>query len=89
MQDVCGDIGKAGSNPIVVSIAAGVTLDSLASWLPVDCRVVRVMPNTPCMVGELAAGYAPNAACSDADTALVGSILGALGTVFKVHTAVT
>ena len=28
MQDVCGDIGKAGSNPIVVSIAAGVTLDS-------------------------------------------------------------
>jgi len=84
VQDVCASIGKSGANPIVVSIAAGVTLDSLAGWLPSGCRIVRVMPNTPAMVGELAAGYAPNAACSDADAALVGSILGALGTAFKV-----
>jgi|EP00908_Phaeocystis_cordata_P002009 pyrroline-5-carboxylate reductase len=84
VQDVCSEIAKAGTNPIVVSIAAGITLGSLASWLPPNSRIVRVMPNTPCMVGELAAGYAPNAACSDADAALVGSILGALGTTFKV-----
>ena len=70
MQDVCAAIGKSGANPIVVSIAAGVTLDSLAGWLPSGCRIVRVMPNTPAMVGELAAGYAPNAACSEADAAL-------------------
>jgi len=84
VKDVCGEIAKAGTNPMVVSIAAGITLDSLASWLPANSRIVRVMPNTPCMVGELAAGYSPNAACSDADAALVGSILGALGTAFKV-----
>ena len=87
VQDVCASIAKSGANPIVVSIAAGVTLDSLGGWLPTNCRIVRVMPNTPCMVGELAAGYAPNAACSDADAALVGSILGALGTAFKEGSA--
>jgi len=84
IQQVCGEIGSSGTNPLVVSIAAGITLASLEAWLPSGCRAVRVMPNTPCMVGELAAAYAPNAACSPSDSALVGSMLGALGSAFKV-----
>uniref|UniRef100_A0A7S0LEH8 Pyrroline-5-carboxylate reductase n=1 Tax=Coccolithus braarudii TaxID=221442 RepID=A0A7S0LEH8_9EUKA len=88
VQQVCGDIVKSSagksSKPIVVSIAAGVTLSSLSGWLDSSYRVVRVMPNTPCLVGELAAAYASNSACSDADSAIVGSMLGALGSSFKV-----
>ena len=85
VQAVCKDIT---TDALVVSTAAGVTLDSLEAWLGASTRrAVRVMPNTPCLVGELAAAYAPNTACSDADAATVGALLGALGSAFKVKEA--
>jgi pyrroline-5-carboxylate reductase len=40
---------------VVVSIAAGVTIEKLLEAAGSDARVVRVMPNTPCLVGETAA----------------------------------
>ena len=43
---------------LVISIAAGVTLGQLAAALGADRRLVRVMPNTPCLVGASASGYA-------------------------------
>lgn len=49
---------KSLTDKLVVSIAAGVTLDRLSSWLP-DARLIRVMPNTPCLVSEMAAGKLP------------------------------
>mmetsp|Transcript_12103 Transcript_12103/g.31660 ORF Transcript_12103/g.31660 Transcript_12103/m.31660 type:complete len:277 (+) Transcript_12103:34-864(+) len=84
VREVCEDLHKANARALVVSIAAGVPIKRMAGWLPANARIVRVMPNTPCLVGELAAAYAPNEHCSPADTALVGSMLGALGTAFKV-----
>src|SRR5947208_361470 len=44
---------------LVISIAAGVTLRQLATGLGPECRLVRVMPNTPCLVGASASGYTP------------------------------
>ena len=45
---------------LVVSIAAGVRLDSLARWLGGHHRIVRCMPNTPALVGAGITGlYAP------------------------------
>ena len=89
MPAVCMEIKaqKADPNVIFVSLAAGVTLDSLASWLPVGAMAARVMPNTPCTVGEMAAGYCVNEACSARPGAvpLVGAILGALGSALRVE----
>src|SRR5262249_36645871 len=56
---------------LVVSVAAGVTLQQLAEGLGPDRRLVRVMPNTPCLVGASAAGYAAGEGVTDDDLALV------------------
>jgi pyrroline-5-carboxylate reductase len=36
---------------LVISIAAGITLDKLAAWLP-DTALIRAMPNTPALIGQ-------------------------------------
>jgi pyrroline-5-carboxylate reductase len=88
MQGVCSK-WTSQEPSIFVSLAAGVTLEALGSWLPKDfsgkTRIVRVMPNTPCTVGAMAAGYCCNEACSPADAAIVGSLLGALGSALRVE----
>ncbi|MDI9220708.1 pyrroline-5-carboxylate reductase [Pantoea sp. EA-12] len=45
---------------LVVSIAAGVTLDSLAAVLGHDRKIIRVMPNTPSLVNEGMTSITPN-----------------------------
>jgi pyrroline-5-carboxylate reductase len=65
--------------PLWISIAAGVPLDALQSALPSGARVVRTMPNTPALVGAGATAYFPATSVTDADSALVESILQAAG----------
>ena len=69
---------------LVVSIAAGVTLATLARGLGADRRIIRVMPNTPAVVGEGAAGYSLGAATSDDDERTVLACLEAVGRAFRV-----
>jgi pyrroline-5-carboxylate reductase len=68
----------------VLSIAAGVTLAKLESWLGDEVAVVRAMPNTPALVGAGAAAISPGAAAEDEDLAWAESILSAVGTVVRV-----
>ncbi len=63
---------------LVVSIAAGVSLSTLADGLKTE-RLVRVMPNTPCLIGQGAAGFALASGASDADGQLVSQLLSAVG----------
>eukprot|EP00850_Spirogloea_muscicola_P009221 SM000051S17581 [mRNA] locus=s51:534066:536794:+ [translate_table: standard] len=67
---------------LVVSIAAGVTLAHLQEWAGAHARVVRVMPNTPCFVGETAAAMSPGKNATEEDAALVQAIFEAVG---KIH----
>jgi len=69
---------------LIVSVAAGVTLTQLAALLGNKVRLVRVMPNTPILVGAGAAGFClgPKATFEDAD--LVQRILGTLGKAIEV-----
>ena len=71
------------SRHLAISIAAGVTLQALAEQLG-GTRLVRVMPNTPCLVGASAAGYAAGAAATADDVALVGKLFGAVGQAFAL-----
>lgn len=69
---------------LVVSIAAGVTLAALKAGLPAETRLVRVMPNTPCLVGEGAAGFACGAHALPQDADTVQELLTAVGRAFQM-----
>jgi pyrroline-5-carboxylate reductase len=71
---------------LVVSIAAGITLRQLRAGLG-DCRLVRVMPNTPCLVGASASGYAPAETATPEDVALVDRLFNAVGRALRVSEA--
>ncbi len=49
LSDIAGTLTK---NHIVISIAPGITVDSLKEKLGKDKRIVRAMPNTPALLGE-------------------------------------
>jgi pyrroline-5-carboxylate reductase len=75
---------KLDTGKLVVSIAAGIRLASLAEWLGADRRLVRVMPNTPCLVGQGACAFSLGEHATTEDGALVGRLLGALGSAWQV-----
>jgi pyrroline-5-carboxylate reductase len=85
MAAVLADVQpKLAARHLIVSIAAGVTLRTLAQFLGDAVRIVRVMPNTPCLVGTGASGYAAAISATADDTALVGRLFGAVGTAFNL-----
>lgn len=69
----------AERRPLVISIAAGVTLGQLAGWLGDDCPLVRAMPNTPALVESGATGLFANPQVSPQQRDLARTILGAVG----------
>ena len=74
----------AERRPLVVSIAAGITLGQLAADLGARTRLVRVMPNTPCLVDASASGFAPGEHATEDDIALVQALLDTVGRAFRV-----
>lgn len=67
---------------LVVSIAAGVTLNNLEFHLRTKARLLRVMPNTPALIGASAAGIAAGASASAEDKELVRELFNAVGRAF-------
>jgi pyrroline-5-carboxylate reductase len=70
--------------PLVVSIAAGIPLAQLAAGLPYETRLVRVMPNTPCLIGRGASAYSLGTTATAADSYTVHQMLTAVGTACEV-----
>lgn len=73
-----------GPGQLVISIAAGVKLAALESALREGSWVVRVMPNTPALVGASATGYALGANGTSQDAAWTEKLFGAVGVAFAV-----
>ena len=84
ISSVCADVAGAGGDALVISIAAGVKLSVLEAGMP-GRRVVRVMPNTPCLVGEAASGFALGSLANDSDREIVKKIFGAVGLAVEVE----
>ena len=80
VAQVCHDISavEESKSAVIISVAAGVTIDTLEQNLP-GRRVVRVMPNQACTVGESASGFALGSLCTNEDRDIVQAIFGACG----------
>ena len=70
---------------LVISIAAGIRGSDLARWLGGYTRIVRVMPNTPALVGAGYAGIYAMPGATAADATRAESILGAVGATLRVE----
>jgi len=69
---------------LLISIAAGVPIAKLEAGLGEGARVIRVMPNTPALVGASASAYALGKSATAADAALAQQMFSAIGVVFQL-----
>jgi pyrroline-5-carboxylate reductase len=81
LHDVCVALGPAigEAKPLVLSIAAGIRIDQIETWLGRKLPVVRAMPNTPALVGAGATGLIANSRVDASARARADAILGAAG----------
>ncbi len=85
MGDVLGQLkGLATDRNLIVSVAAGIPLAAISAGLGPGPRLVRVMPNTPCLVGQGASAYCLGPGATAEDGELVGRLLSAVGRAFEV-----
>lgn len=69
---------------LLISIITGVSVRQMNEALGAEQRIVRVMPNTPCLVGASASAYTPGDKATAEDAALVERLLSAVGRALKV-----
>jgi pyrroline-5-carboxylate reductase len=69
---------------LVVSIVAGVSLAQLTLTLGSAIRMIRVMPNTPSLVGACAAAFSPGTTATKDDAQLVERMFRAVGVAFRL-----
>src|SRR5690606_41266905 len=80
LKNVCEAIKPAlAHRPLIISVAAGITTDSLARWVGEDLAIIRAMPKTPSQSGLGATGLFANRLASASDKAMADDILGAVG----------
>lgn len=70
---------------VVISIAAGISINYVRAGLGMDCPVVRVMPNTPLLLGKGATALCPSENVNAGDFGVVKSMFSLSGTAEVVE----
>jgi pyrroline-5-carboxylate reductase len=84
MSEALGNVRDGVTDKhLVISVAAGIKLAKIAELLP-QGRLVRVMPNTPCLIGQGASAYCLGRGTMVEDGKLVEQCLSAVGRVVAV-----
>ena len=81
LREVCAALQPLAQaqQPLVVSIAAGITATQLERWLGGDLAIVRTMPNTPALLGAGVTGLCANTRVDDAGRKRTDTLLSAAG----------
>lgn len=72
-------VPEVTADKVVISVAAGISLEKLASILGADHKIVRVMPNTPALVGMGMSAVTQNDQVTQAELAEVLAIFASFG----------
>jgi len=82
MKQVLEDVASSiiGTNPLVVSVVAGITIDQISQWLDKKLPIVRTMPNTPALIGQGAIGMFANSYVNAEQLQLTEQVMDAVGT---------
>jgi len=72
------------SPALIISIAAGLSIEWLEAHSPPQSRIIRCMPNTPALVGEGAAAFALGSSATEADAEIARQLLGSVGIALEV-----
>ncbi|MDR1778666.1 MAG: pyrroline-5-carboxylate reductase [Clostridiales Family XIII bacterium] len=84
IPEVAAAAKAAGGGKVYISIAAGISIGWLASVLGADAKIIRVMPNTPAMVGAGMAGLSRSESVSDLEFQQALGIFGSIGRAVEV-----
>jgi pyrroline-5-carboxylate reductase len=84
VHDALAGRAPGEDRPTVVSLAAGIPTTALETRLPVDTAVVRVMPNTPMLVGRAMCVLSAGAAAGEPELAAAEEVLAAVGRTVRV-----
>lgn len=76
--------GLVTKRHLVITIAAGVPIKAVEEVLGPGTRIVRVMPNTPALIGQGAAAFSRGKKATKEDAETVRAILEAVGTVVEL-----
>jgi pyrroline-5-carboxylate reductase len=86
-QDAGGLLNKIKAfvvpEQIIISIAAGITIKFIENILPPGVKVIRLMPNTPCLIGEGAVVISTGETVSDDERKEVERLLKPLGLIIR------
>ncbi|VDK44905.1 unnamed protein product [Taenia asiatica] len=78
VQTVLKECADVMADKLVISIAAGVTIETLEEALPAGARVIRVMPNMPCLVQQGAGIFARGHCVNNADVHIMKTLLSVI-----------
>jgi pyrroline-5-carboxylate reductase len=86
MPMVLGELrSHLGHRPLIISIAAGISLETLCLSLPPDLPVVRVMPNTPALVLQGASALSRGPGVTSEQMAEAMTLFRAVGSALEVE----
>ncbi len=71
-------------NHLIVSVAAGVPIRAIEEIAGAEARIIRVMPNSPALIGKGAAGFSPGSKATREDLDAVRTILEAVGVAVEL-----
>lgn len=85
IANVLGEIrDEIGKNAVVISMAAGISIASMAAALPENPNLVRTMPNTPALVGKGVTGLSAASSCSKDAAEAAAALFKSVGAVIQI-----